>query len=399
LYCYQPKANSWLKYTANDGIPHAGLSGKIFLDPNGNILAGGNGFFLKLDPQNIVRKTEIPNATITHIKVLDNYVDSLIGDPNIELQADQNFISFQFSSLCFSNPESVAFEYMLEGIENKWHSTNSNDFISFTQLPYGTYTFRLRARQNGSTSEYTETSQNFSILAPYYRRAWFISLIMAAALALAALYIRSRIKQKRYMEKIRNKIARDLHDDIGSALGSISFYSETAIKNLHAQKTGEASSILQKMGSTSREMIENMHDIVWTVNPSNDDVNKLIERIHSFAKDVCSSNHIKLLFDVSKLHLQKNLSMDVRKNIYLILKEAIYNSVKYSSATELSIRLATENGKHILEISDNGIGFDPTEIKTSGNGLKNLHSRAHEIKGEISITSTKGLGTSIKLIL
>jgi signal transduction histidine kinase/ligand-binding sensor domain-containing protein len=398
LYCYQPKANRWLKYTANDGIPHAGLSGKIYLAQNGNIFVGGNGFFLKLDPQNTVGKTEIPKATITHIKVLDNYMDSLIGIPNITLKADQNFITFQFSSLCFSNPESITFEYMLEGIENVWHPTNYNDFISFTQLPYGRYTFHLRARQNGSSAEFSEVEQTFTILAPYYRRAWFICLILATAFTLLALFIRSKIKEKKHMEKIRNKIARDLHDDIGSALGSISFYSETAIKNLDASKAKEASIILQKMGSTSREMIENMHDIVWTVNPQNDDPNKLIERIHNFAKEVCSSNNIKLQFDASRLNLQKNLSMDVRKNIYLILKEGVYNAVKYSHSEEITIRFSTEHGKNILEITDKGVGFDPASKLFGGNGLKNMRARAYEIRGEISIHSSPGNGTLITLI-
>jgi signal transduction histidine kinase len=200
------------------------------------------------------------------------------------------------------------------------------------------------------------------------------------------------------MEKIRNKIARDLHDDIGSALGSISFYSETAIKNLDASKSKEASIILQKMGSTSREMIENMHDIVWTVNPNNDDLNKLIERIHNFAKEVCSSNNIKLQFDASRLNLQKNLSMDARKNVYLILKEGVYNAVKYAHTDEIIICFSSEHSKNILEISDKGIGFDTENKMFEGNGLKNMRTRAKEIRGEISIHSSPGKGTRITLI-
>jgi signal transduction histidine kinase len=175
------------------------------------------------------------------------------------------------------------------------------------------------------------------------------------------------------------------------------FLSETAIKNLNANKNNEASAILQKMGSTSREMIENIHDIVWTVDPNNDDTTSLLERMQTFVKDICASNNIKLNLDMVDFNTQINLSMDVRKNVYLIFKEAVYNSVKHGKTSELSIRFSSEDKNHILEITDTGLGFDTTASNYSGNGLKNLVIRAKEIKGEIEIHSELNKGTHIIL--
>jgi ligand-binding sensor domain-containing protein len=222
LFCFEPTAERWTKYSFNDGIPHQGLSGKLYVTQSGDVLVGGNGFFLYFNPQISSTKIESPRTTLTHIKIMDSYSDSLIGTSNFSINADQNFITFQFSSLQFGNPESISYEYTLQGLDNVWHSAAKDNLVSFRQLPYGEYVFRLRVQQTDSETVQQEISQRFTVVAPFYRRTWFMSMIFLIATFLILSFVRYRLKQRQKMDKVRNKIARDLHDDIGSALGSIS---------------------------------------------------------------------------------------------------------------------------------------------------------------------------------
>ncbi|MDZ4752366.1 MAG: two-component regulator propeller domain-containing protein [Flavobacteriales bacterium] len=398
LYCYQPLQKSWFQYGTDDGIPQSGLSGKLFVSEGGNVFVGGNGFFLEFNPADILNDQEKPQTRITHFKILDSFADSLLNSDQIILNSDQNFITFTVSSLCFRNPEAHTFQYLLEGFDNNWRNTGTGNYITFSQLPYGEYTLKVRTDSPGNAEPMETTSVKFAVLSPFYRQFWFISLITLVAIALIYFAIRYRIQQKKNLEEVRNKIARDLHDDIGSALGSISFYSQTAIKNIHSNNSENASMILEKMGATSREMIENMHDIVWAVNPSNDSPVELIERMNRFAKDICASNNIALAFDFSNFDLNQTFSMKVRKNVFLIFKESVYNSVKHSGLTKLKIRISSTGKKNnLLEVSDDGKGFDLNSPKHKGNGIRNISQRTHEIKGSFQLKSAIGNGTCLIL--
>ena len=189
-------------------------------------------------------------------------------------------------------------------------------------------------------------------------------------------------------EELR-KIAKNLHDDIGSTLGSISVFSEAAKQLLQQEKTEKAQNMLLKIGETSREMIENMSDIVWSVNPKNDAAKHLMDRMRVFAGDLVASSEIQLNFNADTNAEDVKLSMEQRKNIFLIFKETVYNTIKYSGGKNLYIDIKKDASHLRIIIRDDGKGFDVNNYTSkNGNGIKNMRFRAEEVNAKYHIESS-----------
>lgn len=198
-------------------------------------------------------------------------------------------------------------------------------------------------------------------------------------------------RQKLRLQTLRNKIASDLHDDVGSTLSSIAIFSEIA-----KQQSKDVVPMLDTIGDSSRKMLDAMADIVWTINPENDQFERIILRMRSFAYQLLGAKQIDFEFEVDEEVSGIKLPMEVRKNLYLIFKEATNNMVKYSQADKAHFVLKQDNKHLTLLIRDNGTGFDITET-TQGNGLKNMKKRAQEIGGKLRIESRINEGTTIQL--
>lgn len=203
----------------------------------------------------------------------------------------------------------------------------------------------------------------------------------------------NRVKRQVEIERIRNGIARDLHDDIGSTLSSINILSQVAL----VEKNGAIDSYLHRINDQSTRMMEDIGDIVWSINPRNDSMKQVITRMREFSGEVFDSKNISLSFTDK---IAEDLSLDAaqRKNIFLIFKETINNSAKYSGADKVEFAMFQEDHTLVMRISDNGKGFDEHTIK-AGNGLRNIRERANEIHGTIKLTSAPGKGTAIEFRL
>ncbi len=200
--------------------------------------------------------------------------------------------------------------------------------------------------------------------------------------------------------KERLRISRDLHDDIGATLSSISMCAQTAqyhLSNSDLTKTGE---FLQRINTDAHDMVSGMSDMVWLINPGNDTMEKLFDRVRLYASSILSAKGILFISD-DELHFNKiSLLIDERRNVYLILKEFINNAAKYSNCKEVKLQIERTNNEIALKISDNGIGFHPSVIETeTGNGLKNMKQRAREINARFNLKSDNGLGTQLELAL
>lgn len=195
-------------------------------------------------------------------------------------------------------------------------------------------------------------------------------------------------------EKIRSKIARDLHDDIGSALTSINIMSKVAMSP--SQQESQVQGYLQKIKEHSSKTMESMSDIVWAINPANDSIQKLVIRMKEWAAEMLEPTGVAYHFDISGEIDQSILNLEERKDLYLIFKEAVHNAVKYSQCKEILIQLIFRDNTLTMTIKDNGKGFDKLLIE-KGNGLANMHARAEAMKATFQITSAPGKGTVIVL--
>ncbi|CAN5716377.1 hypothetical protein BH10BAC2_BH10BAC2_17350 [soil metagenome] len=231
------------------------------------------------------------------------------------------------------------------------------------------------------------------------QRTLTISIIIIAVLALLGVWLfmnRNRLRQRMKEIEIRNKIASDLHDDVGSTLSSIRMYSD--IVKHQPNQTETASALLDKISSNSKEMIENMSDIVWMIKPGNDDFKNIENRMLNFANELCSPAYIAFEFEKTDNAASIEMPMQQRRDLYLIFKEAINNAVKYSGCKNIRTRISVQDDQILLSIADDGNGFNTDTIK-NGNGLANMKKRAELNSGKFSIYSSPDEGTEIKVLL
>lgn len=212
------------------------------------------------------------------------------------------------------------------------------------------------------------------------------------------------------LERVRARIATDLHDDIGASLTQIAVLSEVAQTKAKAGN-GAAAEPLTKITTVTNELVSTMSDIVWSINPAKDHLSDLIHRMRRFASDVLSAKNIALQFYAPNLDKEVTINTNIRREVFLIFKESINNVVKHSGAEQVRIELAVTDENLTLEISDNGDGFEPeadenrkpnlfsSKDETGGNGVLSMQKRAAEMNGKIEIISASGKGTSVLLSL
>jgi two-component system, NarL family, sensor histidine kinase UhpB len=231
------------------------------------------------------------------------------------------------------------------------------------------------------------------------QQTWLL-VVGASALALFALVgawlvmNRNKLKQRMKELELRNQIAADLHDEVGSSLSSIHMLSQMATRD-GSEKTHK--DILQRMSNNAKETMDKMGDIVWMIKPGETEAGSLKQRMERFAYEICSSKNIEINMQLQELDKLK-LTMEQRKNIYLVFKEALNNAVKYSGTSKMEVYATLENNTFVLEVKDFGKGFDNSIIK-KGNGLDNMQNRAKELHADLEIDSVLSRGTTLKMTM
>jgi signal transduction histidine kinase len=236
------------------------------------------------------------------------------------------------------------------------------------------------------------------VLPAFYQTIVFKLAIIFCALVVVYFLWRSKVQKMEKELQLRTTIAGDLHDDIGSTLNSISVYTEVAGQQL-PEDAVNTRRLLDNMGIASRSMIDKMNDIVWAVNPKNDDFENVLERMRFFAAELLSGKNMLLKFEVDEKIKKLKFTMQQRKNIYLVYKEAVNNAYKYSGGTTVYVKITGESNMLHIVITDNGNGFEAAgKNGAGGNGLTNMKNRAKEIGGKLTVSSTAG-GVTIHLQL
>jgi signal transduction histidine kinase len=227
------------------------------------------------------------------------------------------------------------------------------------------------------------------------RSLLMIGTAVLALLALGGIWLlmnRNKLRQRMKELELRNQIAADLHDEVGSSLSSIHMLSQMATQQGSDAKQKD---VLQKMSTNAKETMDKMGDIVWMIKPGEAEAGRLKQRMERFAYEICNTKNIELQMQLDELDKSK-LSMEQRKNIYLIFKEALNNAVKYSGTEKIEITASVQNKELTLFVKDFGKGFDSNNEK-KGNGLDNMQHRAKELNGQITVDTATGIGTTITL--
>ncbi len=384
------------RYDIQDGVQSLEFSGgAYFKDEIGNIYFGGINGLNIFNPKNIKSNKYIPSVVITSIKVFNEHIKG--ERKEITLDYKQNFITFEFSSLDFSDPQDNQYAYILEGLQDQWQTTDaSRRMATFTNISPGTYIFKVKGSNSDGVWADNYASIKVVILGPFWQTWWFITLVIILLAAILYYISTLRIKNLLAIEKLKSKLAADLHDNIGSGLTEISILSEVATSKINSDKNNSGKE-LSKISDISRQLVDNMSDIVWVVNPKRDSLHDLILRLKDSYSEVLGSLGISFRAkDLEKLKDVK-LPMDIKQNLYLIFKEAINNSLKHSSCKHITLEANFRNDVLEISLNDDGKGFDNNSI-TTGNGLRNIENRAKQIGGKIKIKSAPNTGTTIRYI-
>ena len=383
-----------------DSLPEFGIGyDRLACDEEGNMWYTTLYTVSKFYTDKIVFADRPPPVTIEKVKInleetnWANYRDSVspvykLPDHPI-LKYSENTISFYFNAASMNWNGDYQYSYFLTGVTDLWSNGSSNSSLTFSKLKPGTYTFFVRARANNMNWS-IPTRFSFTILKPYWQTWWFKTLIaLAAAGIIYGIYL-YRLRQIIKMQMIRNNIARDLHDDLGSTLNSVKIYADVAAIEKDNDK------YLGKIKESTREAITSVRDIIWVLDEKKDSLEHLFTRISQFAEPVCAANHINFHHSIGENIYTLELHREEKRNLYLIIKEVINNSIKYASCQNISVQASGGKRNLTLQITDDGIGFDEQQV-AKGNGLNNIRTRANEIDYQLEILSNPQMGTSVIL--
>jgi ligand-binding sensor domain-containing protein/two-component sensor histidine kinase len=384
-------------YDMQDGVQSLEFNGgAYFKASDGEMFFGGINGMNRFDPEQIEDYKYIPSVVITSIRISNNIIK---GEKDIlDLSYRENFISFEFAALAYSDPADNYYSYMLEGFDDDWKSTDSKYRIAnYTNLSPGEYIFKVRGSNQDKIWNLNETKIHVLIHPPFWQRWWF-TLLTILIISGGIFYLGSmRTRNELAIEKLKTKLAADLHDNIGSGLTEISILSELAKKDIEITSNPVISGRLKNISEVSRQLVDNMSDIVWVVNPKRDSLHDLLVRLKDSYSDILSSYGIS--FKISNLDKLDNLTlpMDYRQNLYLIFKEGINNAIKHSKCKKMILEANVNDNILELTLTDDGVGFDPQNLDF-GNGIKNIEARSKHMEGKLKWESSSQKGTTIRFV-
>ncbi|MBK7761874.1 MAG: hypothetical protein IPI46_00690 [Bacteroidetes bacterium] len=405
LSCFNIKQKTFRNYTNEDGLPgNEYNTGQYLKAQNGNMYFGGVDGITYFNPKEILSHLLPANPIVLtnfliYNKIVNHKTDSTILRQPLEytqtitLPAERNMFTIEFALLQFASSEKKHYKYFLKGFNHTWIDNGSKNSATFTNLDPGKYVFNVKGCNSDGVWSNEGASLVIIIKAPWFNTWWFRGILFVLGAASVYGFYRYRLSQSLKLISMRNVIASDLHDEIGSTISSISVYSDIIESNVENQ---ELQKLAERISTSSRSILVVMSDIVWSINPKNDRFDNVILRMKSFAHEVLEVQNKQVHFDADPKLNDIKMQMIDRKNFYLIFKEALNNAVKYAKAKNVWISVKLVHNDFLFIIKDDGIGFD-TSLASEGNGLLSMQRRSQELKGQLAIKSTIHSGTEIQL--
>jgi signal transduction histidine kinase len=371
----------------------------LLKDRRGRIWIASDGGITQLDPRAGEAVNQPPPIFISAIQIAgQDWPLPVTGTqrvPSIELPSSRNTVAVQFVGLSYRSGNLLRYQYKLDDAGSDWSAPSERREVNFAGLSPGRYRFLVRAITSLDVPSAQPASVEFVILPPLYLRGWFIGL---SALCLAGLmYAAYRYRVARLLEvaNVRTRIATDLHDDIGANLTRIAILSEVARqKPVNGDENPDAP--LASIASIARESVAAMSDIVWAITPDRDALHHLVRKMRNHAEEVVEAHDITLALNLPDGEQPLKLGVNVRRDLYLIFKEALNNAARHSRCSRLSIDFHLVGPRLCLEIVDDGVGFDQTG-ESDGHGLTSMKRRAVRLGATLEIASRSKQGTTVTL--
>jgi ligand-binding sensor domain-containing protein/signal transduction histidine kinase len=424
----QLKAVNCLVYGKAEGLSTLECSGGFqsagCQTPDGQLWFSTIKGLAVVDPASVKINPFPPPVLIEEVTVDDRLVplpapDLSAPDARLQIQPGKHRLEFRYTGLSLVAPGKVRFKYRLDGLESDWVDVGTRRVAYYSYLKPGDYTFRVIACNNDGVWSESEPTLAFTVLPRFWQTWWFTGGAVLAGIGAvggAARYITrrrlhkkmERLERQRVLENERSRIAKDIHDDLGSNLARIMMLSQS-----NRAEGEDAQQIVARLGKvylTARELTRTMDEIVWAVSPHHDTLDSLVNYLGKFAQDFLNVAGIRCRLVVPIQLPAWPLTAEVRHSLFLAFKEALHNVVKHAAATEVHISLTLAESGFSASIEDNGRGFDPASVGTAattndplriagGNGLANMRKRIGGIGGECQVDSAPGKGTTVRFIV
>ncbi len=406
---YSPADESVKVYSRMDGVQAEEFNSNAYLKtPDGHIFFGGINGLNYFHPSEVISSTKEAPVYIRAVKINDE-IDTAFLVPQFQdtyiLPYARNTLSFDFHAIDYADPDATRTKYKLVGVDDDYLlSQTAKGFARYANLRYGHYTLLILGANSDGHWNRSPRVIEIIINPPFYLSWWFILfcviLVIGIIYGSIRLYYQRKLERKnqivreqaliiekqKAVEHERNRIASEMHDDLGSGLTTIRYLSDRALKQT---KSVEEASQIKRISEHSNMLVRNMSEIIWAMNSRFDTAENLVGYLRRYASEYLEEHHLPLRFVSMADHLDKvTMGGEKRRNVFLVFKEMLHNAVKYSEATSLEIEISTTQQLriHIAEIG--GKGFDPLLASAQGNGLFNCRKRMDIVGGELTFEKT-----------
>jgi ligand-binding sensor domain-containing protein/two-component sensor histidine kinase len=396
---FEPVSGRVRLFTTDDGLA-PGVIITAYRDRTGTLWFGTHGGLSRFTPPS--PGVAVPPAIlITQVKVAGKPRPvSAIGEHDValaDLPPDGNPLEIEFVALGFAPGENLQYQYQLEGSDRDWAPPTRQRRVSYASLSPGRYRFLVRAINADGVTSTSPAVIAFTVLAPIWLRWWFLSLAACAVAGGGFALHRAHLSRTIEIERVRMRIATDLHDDVGANLTRIAILSEVA-RQQSADPSERVDGPLSSIADIARESAAAMGDIVWAINPARDRLHDMVRKMRDHAEDVFESRDIALTLDLPDNAPDLKLGVDVRRDLYLIFKEAVNNAARHSRCSRVSIAVRIVGSTVLMAIADDGIGFDAS-AGSEGNGLASMRRRAERLGASLEIGARPGSGTTVSVTM
>ncbi|NND71123.1 MAG: hypothetical protein HKN43_06060 [Rhodothermales bacterium] len=396
-------------FDLTNGIRNTEFNRQAYLKTSsGHLLFGGDLGVTYFHPSDVSINTYIPPIAITSIGRATRQGGSAmryIADSRpVRIKPDEVTFSIEFAALSYINSERNEYAVKLQGWDRDWLDLGRQRSISYSNLPPGQYLFQVRGSNEDGVWNMEGAEIEIIVEPAFWQTLWFLLLTMltiaGVIIGITAVLIRVRynrqlnqLRAEQVLEGERSRISRDMHDEVGANITEIAILSELALRQ--SGDGSETQSFLGRIADKSRDILDSVGEIIWAINPQNDSGQRFIPYLREYASAYCEAMRLKATLEFPLPNESIRATAEVRRNVFLILKESLTNIAKHAEASNVSISAVLTSSELVMQIKDDGRGFNGEE--SSGNGLTNMRARAAELGGVLNVKSVAERGTSITL--
>jgi len=389
------------EYSLNEEIPNVPYY-SVYSSKNGNLCFVNHTEIYIYLPLNEKLTITPPPVYITSVLINGQRQKTF---NNLNLASDQNTITFDFIGIINREEKNSSYLYRLLKSDKKWNLLKQRNSVTYASLRPGNYMFQVAAINSSNIKSIQPAEVTFKINAPIYLQWWFITTLLIILILSLILTTKLRINRLLEIEKVRTRIAADLHDEIGSGLTKIAILSEYALQDENKEgitsdnklASNSEDNSVERVGKIARNLVDSMMDVIWAIDPKYDSLQDFVFNFKNYAYEVCEAKNIKLQIETKGTENIK-VNSQIKRCLQLISKEALNNALKYSRCSIIVYSLSVKSKNIYLIIEDNGVGFDSEKTKY-GRGILNMTKLVNELSGSFKSKTEMGEGTKILIII